>query len=85
MIASQIADANTTETARNYYKAKENLYSDVEINDLKIIRSIQSFFNDQIKTRSIKVYTGIGRKLNKMSAKTEGYIDLQQFHYALSE
>lgn len=85
LVTSQIADAKTTDTARNCYKAKENLYSDVEINDLKIIRSIQSFFNDQIKTRSIKVYTGIGRMLNKMSVKTEGYIDLQQFHYALSE
>ena len=36
LITSQIADANSTDVARGFYNAKERLYSDVEINDLKI-------------------------------------------------
>ena len=74
--------------SRVIYQNKEKCrqpYSDVELNDLKIINSVQKFFHEKIETRAIKIYTALGRHFNKITTKTNGNINIEQFHLVLNE
>lgn len=88
LFTSQLTDTSSIEFEREIYKSKEKLkqqYTEIELNDAKVINSVQKFFYQQIETRSIRVYTGLAKLLKKSSEKMNNLVDIEQFHAALKE
>lgn len=80
------------ELSQNALDIKQRIkqpYSDLELNDKKILASVRIYMRKQIESRSVEVYMGLAKLLKGKSRQNSygkfGYVSLNQLHEALVE